>query len=88
MGIRVEKLTEEQIREWGLESWPIWTKEVSRFDWRYDEPERCYFLEGDVVVETDEGDVHMGQGDFVTFPRGLSCVWNVKVPVKKHYSFG
>jgi uncharacterized cupin superfamily protein len=24
----------------------------------------------------------------VTFPQGLSCVWNVKKAVKKHYKFG
>ncbi len=28
-----------------------------------------------------------GKGDFVTFPKGLSCVWDIKEPVKKHYNF-
>ena len=30
--------------------------------------------------------VHLQSGDFVTFPKGLSCVWDVKEPIKKHYN--
>jgi len=87
-GIEVEKLSEEELKSRGVESWPIWTKEVSRFDWSYDEPEQCYFLEGQVTVETADGNVEIGKGDFVTFPKGLSCTWDVKEPVRKHYNFG
>ena len=64
-------------------------KEVSRFDWYYDEPEECYFLEGKVVVETKDGpNVEFGKGDLVKFPQGLACVWDIKEPVRKHYNFG
>ena len=52
MDIRVEKLTGEEIKKRGVLSWPIWTKEVSRFDWHYDSVEECYVLNGKVVVET------------------------------------
>jgi len=30
--------------------WPTWTKEVSTFDWYYDEPEQFYVVEGEVEV--------------------------------------
>jgi hypothetical protein len=86
--IRVEKLSESELTARGVKAWPIWTKEVSRFDWFYDEQEQCYFLEGDVAVETADGTTRFGRGDFVTFPQGLKCVWNVKQPVRKHYRFG
>lgn len=86
--LRVEKLNEGELKSRGVFSWPIWTKEVSRFNWHYDEQEQCYFLAGKVTVETPEGKVSMQKGDFVTFPQGLSCVWNVQEPVKKHYHFG
>ncbi len=87
--IKVEKLSGEEINQRGISDWPIWTKEISRFDWHYDEQEQCLFLEGDVEVETDgEETIRIGPGDFVTFPKGLSCAWNVKAPVKKHYRFG
>ncbi|RPI80017.1 MAG: DUF861 domain-containing protein, partial [Desulfobacteraceae bacterium] len=25
--------------------------------------------------------------DFVTFSQGLSCIWDIKSPVRKHYRF-
>ena len=88
--IKVVKNPEQaQLQSLGVESWPIWTKETSEFPWTYDSPETCYFLEGDVVVTPDGGvPVVVGQGDLVTFPEGMSCTWKVRVPVKKHYTFG
>lgn len=29
----------------------------------------------------------MGRGDLVIFPAGMRCVWDVRVPVRKHYRF-
>ena len=50
--------------------------------------ETCYFLEGEVVVTPEGGEpVTVGQGDMVTFPRGISCTWDVRRPVRKHYTF-
>lgn len=88
MKIKVEKLTDEQLKKMGVFTWPIWTKEASRFPWTYDSTEECYLLEGEVFVETKDGEkVTFGKGDFVSFPKGLSCTWEVKKPVKKHYNF-
>ncbi len=88
MKIEIRKPKMEDIEKEGIMSWPIWEKEISRFDWHYDETEECYLLEGKAVVETDDGEkVQFSKGDFVTFPKGLSCVWEIKEPVKKHYNF-
>ena len=86
--IKVEKPTAQQLKNLKIEQWPIWGKEASKFDWHYDEEETCYFLEGDVMVETNEGQVSFGKGDLVTFSKGLSCVWHIKKAVRKHYKFG
>ena len=86
--IVVERPEEHTLQERGVSRWPIWTKEPSTFAWHYDEPETCYFLEGAVVVKTREGDVRIGKGDLVTFPKGLDCTWHVKQAVRKHYRFG
>ncbi|RKY39571.1 MAG: cupin [Candidatus Omnitrophota bacterium] len=87
MEIRVQKLSEEELEKKGVFNWPIWEKEISRFDWYYDTTEECYLLEGYVTVETKEGEcVSFGKGDFVIFPKGLSCIWDVKEPVRKHYN--
>lgn len=88
--IRVEREpSQDDLERIGVPSWPIWTKEESEFPWTYDAEETCYFLEGDVVVTTDDGEtVEVGKGDLVTFPRGLSCTWKVRGAVRKHYRFG
>lgn len=89
MEIRVEKLSRKELEERGVFGWPVWKKEVSTFDWTYDSREECYFIEGEVTVEAGGGTTtSFGAGDFVTFPQGLSCVWHVKKPVRKHYRFG
>lgn len=88
MAIEVKKLSDEEITSMGITSWPIWTKEVSTFDWHYDSVEECLLLEGEVTVTTEDGEkVTFGAGDFVTFPEGLHCTWDVTKPVKKHYTF-
>ncbi|MBD3322257.1 MAG: DUF861 domain-containing protein [Chitinivibrionales bacterium] len=88
MEISVTRPEQKELESQGIFSWPIWEKEKSRFDWHYDSVEECYLLEGLVVVETEDGGkVEFGAGDFVRFPRGLSCVWDIKKPVKKHYNF-
>jgi uncharacterized cupin superfamily protein len=88
MKIEIQKLSDKDLESRGVFSWPIWEKEISRFDWHYSQMEECYLLEGKVIVETKDGEKHeFGQGDFVTFPEGLSCIWDIKAPVKKHYNF-
>ena len=88
MKIEIKKPTNKDLETKEILSWPIWEKEISCFDWHYDSTEECYLLEGKVLVETKDGKtVEFGKGDFVTFPEGLSCVWDIKAPVKKHYNF-
>lgn len=86
--IKKEKKSEEELREMGVFSWPTWEKEPSTFDWHYDDTEKCYILEGRVRVEPKDGTpVEFGPGDFVTFPKGMDCVWKVSKAVRKHYTF-
>lgn len=86
--ITVKKLDKKELEKMKVFSWPIWEKEVSRFDWRYGSIEECYFLEGAVTVIAKNGKaVSFGKGDFVIFSKGLVCVWDIKKPVKKHYNF-
>jgi uncharacterized cupin superfamily protein len=84
-----ERPDDMKLRDMGVESWPIWEKEVSTFPWFYDETETCYVLEGDVKVTPEEGEpVEFGPGDLVTFPKGMGCTWEIKAPIRKHYRFG
>ncbi len=52
----LEKLTQDEIEKRKTKTWPIWEKEVSKFDWQYDSDEECYILDGEVVVKTDDSD--------------------------------
>jgi uncharacterized cupin superfamily protein len=87
--IKIDHASQKNLLEQlGVFDWPIWTKEVSEFPWYYDSAETCYFLEGEVVVTTLDGQqVSIGRGDLVTFPAGLRCTWKVLQPVRKHYNF-
>ncbi len=87
MSITIEhQPTPERLRDLGVTNWAIWTKTTSEFPWNYDTSETCYFLEGEVIVTPEKGSpVHMGKGDLVTFPTGMSCTWKILQDVKKHY---
>lgn len=88
MKVSVQKIDQQELDKRKISSWPIWEKEISRFDWYYDSSEECFLLEGEVEVELENQErVKFGKGDFVTFPKGLRCVWNIKKPVRKHYNF-
>ena len=81
-------MSDNDLKKQGIFSWPVWEKEISRFDWYYEQSEQCYILAGKVTVLTKDGSsVEFGKGDFVTFPKGFSCTWDIKESVKKHYNF-
>jgi len=89
MNIIVESTpTENTLQTLGVDSWPIWGKEVSQFPWFYDSEEVCYLLEGEVTVTPDGGEpVILKAGDLVTLPAGMGCHWNITQAVRKHYLF-
>ena len=78
-----------RLSELGVAKWPTWSKEVSVFPFTFDDQETAYILEGECVITPDNGGepVHFGAGDFIIFPAGLSCTWEVKKALKKHYSY-
>ena len=87
MKIEIIKLSESKITEKNILQWPIWTCEVSEFNWEYSDEEACLLLEGEVEVSSEFETVRFSAGDYVVFPKGLKCHWKVVRPVRKHYSF-
>jgi len=78
-----------EVQRQAAENWPIWEKEVSEFPWQYDEQETCLIIEGDVTVTNEDGqEFDIKAGDYVVFPRGMKCRWNIKKDLRKHYNFG
>jgi len=35
-----------------------------------------------------EGNIEFNAGDYVVFPKGLKCKWEIKKKIRKHYNFG
>ena len=68
-------------------SWSIWTCEPSSFNWEYEQEEHCFIIEGNVVVEGLTNKVNILAGDYVIFPQGLKCSWNVSKTIKKYYTY-
>ncbi|KAL5142636.1 hypothetical protein HKD37_09G025781 [Glycine soja] len=65
-----------------------WGCPPSKFPWTYESKETSYLLEGKVKV-TPSGateSVEIAAGDFVEFPKGMSCTW-MSVAIDKHYNF-
>lgn len=85
--ILIEKLTQKQVNDLAIKSWPIWEKEVSEFPWQYDMEEKCYIIEGEVSVFVDGKEYRLKKGDFITFPKGLKCHWVIKKDIRKYYQF-
>ena len=85
MDIIVKKPTEAEKTE--MQTKPTWGCGVSEFDWYYDSEETCILIEGEVTVLYNGKSVSFAAGDYVVFPKGLSCVWKVTKPVRKHYVF-
>ena len=87
MGVTVEKPSPQELQSLKVETWSPWGCEVSTFDWKYEEEETCFVREGRVRVRAGKDTVEFGAGDLVTFPKGLSCTWEVLEPVRKVYTF-
>lgn len=83
MEIIIREISVREKADMNVEKWPIWTKEVSEFDWFYEATEECLLLSGRVLVTTQRGGSYeIKAGNFVIFPAGLSCHWKVLEPVK------
>ena len=83
--IKIEKPSEQKLKELGTESWSPWECEPSTFDWSYDSNENFYVLEGKAKVKTPTEEVEFGKGDLVTFPKGTTCTWAVVEKIRKVY---
>lgn len=80
--------SEARLQELGVANWEIWDCPVTEFRLDFDETEKAYLLEGEIVVTPDgEPPVTVVAGDYVEFPAGLKSFWQVTKPLRKHYSY-
>ncbi|EOA17711.1 hypothetical protein CARUB_v10006083mg [Capsella rubella] len=90
------KPSQARLDELKFKSWPKWGCSPGKYHLIYEAEEICYILRGKVKVypkQPSSSDaevewcVEFGAGDIVTFPKGLSCTWDVSHAVDKHYIF-
>ncbi|XP_025888855.1 uncharacterized protein [Solanum lycopersicum] len=83
--------SEAQLSELGIKSWPKWACSPGKYKLKFDAEETCYLLRGKVKVypknTTELSPVEFGAGDLVIIPKGLSCSWDITLPVDKYYKF-
>ena len=85
MKIEVDQLDNDELKELGVESWPVWEHEEEKFEWFYDKTERCYIISGEATIVSEFETITIKPGDFVTFPAGLECIWDIDTTIRKHY---
>jgi len=87
MRIEIDQLEQEELEEMDVFSWPIQKYDEEKFEWYYDKTEHCYIISGEATIVSEFESITVKTGDFVTFPAGLECVWDVESTIRKHYSF-
>ncbi len=80
--------SEARLQEMGVSGWEIWDCPVTEFRLDFDETEKAYVLEGEIIVTPDgEAPITIVAGDYVEFPAGLKSFWQVTKTLRKHYSY-
>jgi uncharacterized cupin superfamily protein len=85
--IRIERIDGGEFKKRNIDSWGIWEKEPSEFDWAYTDEEHCFIIEGKAEIDTGVQRVEIKKGDYVVFPVGLKCRWKVTEGMRKYYEF-
>ncbi len=72
-----------------VNAWPEWASDSKVMPWKYYEDETSYIVEGRAIVTPEGGDpIEINKGNLVTFPSGMTCVWDVIEPLHKRYRIG
>lgn len=87
MRIEIERPDQEELEEAGVFDWPVLEYDEDKFDWFYDKTEHCYIIEGEANIVSEFDALTVKPGDYLIFPAGLECVWDVQSKIRKHYSF-
>lgn len=87
-------LSEEEVKriEADWTGWSYSTLSVldpKTFPWTYGETEQCYVTKGGAKVTPDGSDevIVLEEGVLATFPKGMSCTWEVPDRIEKKFIF-
>ena len=87
MQITVQKPDAKFLNNIEIFKKPIWEHHPANFNWKYNEKESCYLIDGEAIIITPFESLTISKGDFVIFPKGLKCTWKILKTIRKHYYF-
>ena len=87
MRITVDQLEQEELEDMGVYSWPVWEHDEEKFEWYYDKTEKCFITSGEATIISEFESITIKPGDFVVFPAGLECIWDIHSAISKRYTF-
>ena len=74
MNIKIEKPAPERLEELKVKTWPTLEKEACTINWYFDQIEESYFLEGRIIVVTEDGqEVEVKKEILRYFPRDYAA---------------
>lgn len=85
MKIEVDRPDNDELKEMGVASWPVWEHDEDKIEMFYDKAEQCYIISGEATIVSEFETLVIKPGDLITFPAGLECVWDIDVTIRKHY---
>ena len=87
MKITITKPGENFLNNIKIFKKPLWEHHPAKFNWKYNEKESCYIIDGEAIIVTSCESIIISKGDFLIFPEGLKCTWEILKTIRKHYYF-
>jgi len=85
MKIEIDRPDLDELKELGVEKWPIWEHDEEKLEMFYDKTEQCYIISGEATLVSEFETLTIKPGDFITLPAGLECVWDIDIAIRKYY---
>lgn len=87
MKIEIDRLDLEELEELQINSWATGEYDEEKLEVFYNKTEMCYIVSGEATIVTEFESVIVKTGDFITFPAGLECIWDVDTKIHRRYIF-
>lgn len=85
MAFVVKKLSNQEYKQLGIDTWEPWENTTHKAPWEIEETETFYVLEGEVNITVDDKNYHVTKDMVVSLPKGLVCMWDIPKFLKKVY---
>ncbi len=81
----VKHLSDAEVNRLKISSWEVWEHDAIKADWKVEEQETFYVLEGEVNITVGEKTFCVKKNMLASLPKDLECVWEIPKYIKKMY---